>query len=155
MQQEQGKSGTDSLMRGGLGHLVKAARNAIFATSERELAPLGLTSATFIVVIGVMRHRARTAKDVCAFAGVDALDISGFSDRRAAKGRVRSNADRRQMEVELPDKRRALSPHIMPARVRLPAIPRWIFNQGCCPVAVPSAVFAGERIRCFFTNTFV
>lgn len=117
-QKPQTAAGLDHLMNGGLGHLVNAARNAIFARLEEELAPLELTTAQFIVVIGAMRGRARTVNEFCTFAGVDAGAMSRLLDRLEAKGivrRTRGDADRRQVQVELTEKGHALSPQIMPA----------------------------------------
>jgi DNA-binding MarR family transcriptional regulator len=122
MQQERGEAGIDYLMNGGLGQLVSAARNAIFAKLEVELAPLELTSAQFIVVIGAMRGRARTVNEFCLFAGADAGSMSRLLDRLEAKGivrRTRAEADRRQVQVELTEKGHALSPQIMPALARV------------------------------------
>lgn len=122
MQQERSEAGIDYLMNGGLGHLVNAARNAIFAKLEVELAPLELTSAQFIVVIGAMRGRARTVNEFCLFAGADAGSMSRLLDRLEAKGivrRTRGDADRRQVQVELTEKGHALSPQIMPALARV------------------------------------
>lgn len=119
---KQDDTGIDYLMNGGLGHLVSGARNAIFARLEVELAPLELTSAQFIVVIGAMRGRARTVNEFCTFAGVDAGAMSRLLDRLEAKGivrRLRGDADRRQVQVELTDKGHALSPQIMPALSRV------------------------------------
>ncbi|RYE93033.1 MAG: MarR family transcriptional regulator, partial [Oxalobacteraceae bacterium] len=118
MQMEPDEAGIDYLMNGGLGHLVSAARNAIFAKLETELAPLELTSAQFVVVIGAMRGRARTVSEFCTFAGIDAGSMSRLLDRLEAKDivrRTRGEADRRQVQVELTDKGRGLSPQIMPA----------------------------------------
>ena len=122
MEQEQGGAGIDYLMNGGLGQLVSAARNAIHAQLEIELAPLELTSAQFVVVIGAMRGRARTVNEFCQFAGVDAGSMSRLLDRLEAKGivrRSRAGLDRRQVQVELTDKGHALSPLIMPAIERV------------------------------------
>lgn len=122
MQHEQDDTGIEYLMNGGLGQLVTATRNAIFARLEVELAPLELTAAQFIVVIGAMRGRARTVNEFCAFAGVDAGAMSRLLDRLEAKGivrRTRGDVDRRQVQVELTDKGRALSPQIMPALTRV------------------------------------
>lgn len=122
MQQEQITSGLEYMLNGGLGHLTSAVRNAIFARLETELAPLELTSAQFIVVIGAMRGRAKTVNEFCAFAGIDAGSMSRLLDRLEAKGivrRVREGADRRQVQVELTAKGLALSPEIMPAIARV------------------------------------
>jgi DNA-binding MarR family transcriptional regulator len=115
--QLHGEVGIEYLVGGGLGHLVNAVRNAIFAQLESELAPLELTSAQFIVVIGAMRGRARTVNEFCAFAGIDAGSMSRLLDRLEAKDivrRVRGDADRRQVQVELTEKGQQLSPQIMP-----------------------------------------
>lgn len=122
MDQPENGAGLEYLMGGGLGHLSNAVRNAIFEQLERELAPLELTSAQFIVVIGAMRGRARTVNEFCAFAGVDAGSMSRLLDRLEAKDivrRVRDGADRRQVQVELTAKGAALSPQIMPAIERV------------------------------------
>jgi DNA-binding MarR family transcriptional regulator len=69
-----------------------------------------------------MRGRARTVSEFCAFAGVDAGAMSRLLDRLEAKGivrRMRGDPDRRQVQVELTDKGRALSPQIMPALARV------------------------------------
>lgn len=122
MQQDEADAGIDYLMNGGLGYLVNATRNAVFARLELELAPLELTAAQFVVVIGAMRGRARTVNEFCAFAGVDAGAMSRLLDRLEAKGivrRARADSDRRQVQVELTAKGRALSPQIMPALARV------------------------------------
>lgn len=106
----------DYLISGGLGHLVTAVRNAIFAALEHELAPLELTASQFIVVIGAMRGRARTVNEFCQFAGIDAGPMSRLLDRLEVKDiirRTRDNEDRRQVNVELTPKGTALYPQIM------------------------------------------
>ncbi len=115
--QQRGDIGIDYLISGGLGYMINSVRNTIFAALETELAPLELTSAQFVVVIAAMRGRARTVKEFCTFAGVEAGPMSRLLDRLEAKGivrRVRDVADRRQVQVELTDKGRQLSPQIMP-----------------------------------------
>jgi DNA-binding MarR family transcriptional regulator len=122
MQQERIDLGLEYLTGGGLGHLTSAVRNAIFARLETELAPLELTAAQFIVVIGAMRGKARTVNEFCSFAGIDAGSMSRLLDRLEAKGivrRVRHGADRRHVQVELTEKGQALSPQIMPAIARV------------------------------------
>lgn len=117
MRQNDGEASIEYLAGGGLGHLVNAVRNTIFAQLESELAPLELTSAQFIVVIGAMRGRARTVNEFCAFAGIDAGSMSRLLDRLEAKGivrRVRGHTDRRQVQVELTEKGQQLSTQLMP-----------------------------------------
>lgn len=117
MRQGDGEAAIEYLIGGGLGHLVNAVRNAIFAELEHELAPLELTSAQFIVVIAAMRGRARTVNEFCAYAGIDAGSMSRLLDRLEAKDivrRVRGDADRRQVQVQLTEKGQQLSPQIMP-----------------------------------------
>jgi DNA-binding MarR family transcriptional regulator len=106
----------DYLISGGLSHLVNAVRNAVFMALEHELAPLDLTASQFVVVIGAMRGRARTINEFCQFAGIDAGPMSRLLDRLEAKDivrRVRDSADRRQVNVELTVKGRALYPQVM------------------------------------------
>ena len=122
MQPDQHDDAIDYLVNGGLGHLANGVRNAIFARLEVELAPLELTSAQFVVVIGAMRGRARTVNEFCAFAGTDAGSMSRLLDRLEAKGivrRTRAGVDRRQVQVVLTEKGQALSPLIMPAIARV------------------------------------
>jgi DNA-binding MarR family transcriptional regulator len=106
----------DNLIGGGLGHLVNAVRNAVFTVLEHELAPLELTSAQFVVVIGAMRGRARTVNEFCQFAAIDAGPMSRLLDRLEAKDivrRTRDSLDRRQVNVELTAKGSALYPQVM------------------------------------------
>jgi DNA-binding MarR family transcriptional regulator len=122
MQPDQHEAGLDYLVNGGLGQLTTAVRNAILARLEVELAPLELTSAQFVVVIGAMRGKARTVNEFCAFAGTDAGSMSRLLDRLEAKGivrRTRAGLDRRQVQVVLTEKGQALSPLIMPAIARV------------------------------------
>jgi DNA-binding MarR family transcriptional regulator len=124
MQPDQYDTGLEYLVNGGLGQLTSAVRNAILARLEVELAPLELTSAQFVVVIGAMRGKARTVNEFCAFAGTDAGSMSRLLDRLEAKGivrRTRAGLDRRQVQVVLTEKGQALSPLIMPAIARVNA----------------------------------
>jgi len=114
---QRADNGIDYLTSGGLGYLVNTVRNTIFAALETELAPLELTSAQFVVVIAAMRGRARTVNEFCAYAGVEPGAMSRLLDRLESKGivrRVRADADRRQVQVELTEKGQQLSPQIMP-----------------------------------------
>ncbi|TWI60890.1 DNA-binding MarR family transcriptional regulator [Pseudoduganella lurida] len=97
------------------GYLISQARNALYASLDREMLPLDLTASQFIVVIGAMRERARTVNEFCRLAGIAPGPMSRLLDRMEAKGIVRRERDRqdaRQVHVTLTEKGVALYPQI-------------------------------------------
>jgi len=121
-------SALEELNNGQFGYLTSQTRNAFFAGLDREMQPSGLTAAQFVVVIGAMRYRTRTANDFCQLAGVEPGPMSRLLDRLEAKGivlRVRGLQDRRQVNITLTEKGAALYPEI---NARLHKVYRTLLN---------------------------
>ena len=100
---------------GQFGYLISQTRNALYAALDKEMLPLDLTASQFVVVIGAMRHHARTVNEFCQLAGIEPGPMSRLLDRLEAKGivrRVRDLDDRRQVNVALTEKGVALYPQI-------------------------------------------
>lgn len=107
-----------TLYGGDLGYLINQARNAVLAAMERELAPLEVTAAQFIVVLGIAHKRAGTPSEMAKLLGSDSGATTRLLDRIESKGiirRVRSAEDRRAVNVELTEKGQELHPQIMAA----------------------------------------
>ena len=114
----------NNMAGGGLGFLLTQARNAFLADIERELAPLNITAAQFMVVIGIAHERARTLTEFSAYLGYDSGAMKRLLDRVEEKGmirRVRSLEDRRSLTLELTDAGRELYPRIMVAVTKVHA----------------------------------
>jgi DNA-binding MarR family transcriptional regulator len=106
----------NTMLGGGLGFLLTQARNVVLADIERGLAPLNLTAAQFMVIIGIAHERARTLTEFSNYLGYDSGAMKRLLDRVEEKGmirRVRSLEDRRSQRLELTDEGRALYPRIM------------------------------------------
>ncbi|MYN08577.1 MarR family winged helix-turn-helix transcriptional regulator [Pseudoduganella aquatica] len=108
----------NQMFSGGLGFLLTQARSGFLADMERELAPLNITSAQFMVVVGIAHERASTLTEFCDFMGYDSGAMKRLLDRVEEKGvirRVRSLEDRRSQILELTEEGVALYPQIMEA----------------------------------------
>jgi DNA-binding MarR family transcriptional regulator len=107
-----------SLYDGRLGYLINQARNAVLDAIEHELAPLNVTAAQFIVVIGIAHRRAGSPSEISRLLGSDSGATTRLLDRIERKGiirRVRSAHDRRSVNIELTSKGKELHPQIMEA----------------------------------------
>jgi DNA-binding MarR family transcriptional regulator len=108
----------NKMFGGGLGFLLVQARNTFLADMENEMAPLNLTAAQFLVVVGIAHKRARTLTEFSAFLGYDSGAMKRLLDRVEEKGiirRVRCSEDRRSQILELTDEGTALYPRVMQA----------------------------------------
>jgi len=108
----------NQMFGGGLGFLLVQARNTFLADMEHEMAPLNLTAAQFLVVVGIAHERARTLTEFSAFLGYDSGAMKRLLDRVEEKGiirRVRNSNDRRSLILELTEEGRALYPRVMQA----------------------------------------
>lgn len=101
--------------RNGLGYLVNSVRNALYAALEQDLARLNLTAAQLVVVVAIARDRLQTIGELGAYAGIDMGAMSRLINRLEEKGivrRVRGDADKRAVLVELTPSGRRLYPQI-------------------------------------------
>lgn len=109
---------------GGFGYLINETRNAMFSAIEKELEPLNITSAQFIVVVGMAHNRASTLTEFSRLLGYDTGAMTRLLDRIEQKGiikRVRSTTDRRTVNIELTPRGRELYPQIKAALDRVHA----------------------------------
>jgi DNA-binding MarR family transcriptional regulator len=105
-----------NMFGGAMGYLLTQARNHHLAAIERELAPLNITSAQFMVVVGIAHERGKTLTELSAFLGYDSGAMKRLLDRVEEKGiirRVPCPNDRRSQILELTDSGRQLYPQIM------------------------------------------
>ncbi|WP_255371192.1 MarR family winged helix-turn-helix transcriptional regulator [Cupriavidus sp. YR651] len=101
------------LSSGDLGYLVTQVRNQVLASIERELAPLQLTAAQFVVLNILINGRGRTLSEFCKLIGYDSGAMTRLLDRIESKGfirRVENPSDRRSYLVELTDAGTAIFP---------------------------------------------
>ncbi len=108
----------NNMHSGGLGHLLARARLAYMNEIEKLLAPHNITSAQFMIVVGIVHQRARTLTEFSAFLGYDTGAMKRLLDRIEDKGiirRSRSSSDRRTVHVELTAAGTALYPKIIEA----------------------------------------
>ena len=111
------KSKTSSAMSqlgsGELGFLITGVRNAIWSSIERELQPLGITAAQFVVFNSIAKGRGCTIGELCRVLGYDSGAMTRLLDRIEKKGLVRRVAnpdDRRSYLIELTEQSAALVP---------------------------------------------
>jgi DNA-binding MarR family transcriptional regulator len=101
------------LSTGELGFLITGVRNAIWSSIERELQPLDITAAQFVVFNTIAKGRASTIGDLCRVLGYDSGAMTRLLDRIETKGLVRRVAnpdDRRSYLIELTEQSAALVP---------------------------------------------
>ncbi|GLC91042.1 MarR family transcriptional regulator [Cupriavidus sp. TA19] len=101
------------LSSGELGFLVTDVRNQLLAGVERELEPLQITAAQFVVLNSIMSGKGRTLSEFCRLLGYDSGAMTRLLDRIEAKGiirRVVNPTDRRSFIVELTEQGQAVFP---------------------------------------------
>ncbi len=101
------------LSTGELGYLVTEVRNHLLAGLERELEPLQITAAQFVVLNSIRSGKGRTLSEFCRLLAYDSGAMTRLLDRIEAKGiirRVENPADRRSHIVELTEQGQAVFP---------------------------------------------
>ena len=108
-----------------VGYLVARVRTSLFAAIDREMAPLGVSLAQFVILMNVAQARASCAADLAREQSTDTGSMTRMIDRLVRKGllrRVRDPKDRRVVRLELTAPGRRL------AR-RLPAVAVKVLNH--------------------------
>ncbi|MEO6800529.1 MAG: MarR family transcriptional regulator [Rhodanobacter sp.] len=109
----KGSSVMAQLSTGELGFMVSGVRNAIWSAIERELQPLDITAAQFVVFNSIAKGRGSTIGDLCRVLGYDSGAMTRLLDRIEKKGLIRRVAnpdDRRSYLIELTEQSAALVP---------------------------------------------
>jgi DNA-binding MarR family transcriptional regulator len=108
-----------------VGYLVARVRASLFAAVDREMAPLGVSAAQFVILLNVAQQRASCAADLAREQSTDTGSMTRMIDRLVRKGllrRARDAKDRRVVRLELTEAGRRL------AR-RLPAVAVKVLNH--------------------------
>ena len=96
-------------------YLMRRIMIAVATEVERELEPCGLTNAQWVPLFKLHRGSAGTAAELARECHLDAGAMTRMLDRLETKGfvrRVRSDADRRVVNLELTDEGRATASQI-------------------------------------------
>ena len=105
-----------------VGLLIGLVRSQMMASLDDELADLGLTGAQLPVLHWICQSQEATAATLCRSIGSDTGSMTRMLDRLEEKGfvrRVRSQADRRVVRLELTAAGKALRPMITPRVVKV------------------------------------
>lgn len=105
-----------------VGLLIGMLRSQLMAALDDELADLGLTGAQLPVLHWIRQMPEATAATLCRSIGSDTGSMTRMLDRLEEKGfvrRVRSQADRRVVRLELTAAGKALWPMINPRVVKV------------------------------------
>ena len=106
----------------GIGAYIARARRTIVEAIDRELAPLGISHAQWIVVMLLGDGAACTAAELCKILIYDPGAMTRLLDRLETKGvlrRVRTRDDRRSVRLELTAEGKKLYPRILEALVQV------------------------------------
>lgn len=106
----------------GIGAHIGRSRRTIVEAIDRELAPLGISHAQWIVVMLLGDGAASTAAELCKILIYDPGAMTRLLDRLQKKGvlrRVRTKEDRRTVHLELTAEGNKLYPRILEALVQV------------------------------------
>lgn len=95
-----------------IGYLLKRAGGQLTTTIDRALAEFDMTHAQLGIFLRLLHGKANTAADLAREMVIDTGAMTRALDRLEEKGfirRLRSNADRRVVEVSLTDKGKSLA----------------------------------------------
>jgi DNA-binding MarR family transcriptional regulator len=95
-----------------IGYLLKRAGGQLTTTLDRALAEFDMTHAQLGIFLRLLHGKANTAADLAREMVIDTGAMTRALDRLEEKGfirRLRSNADRRVVEVSLTEKGKSLA----------------------------------------------
>jgi DNA-binding MarR family transcriptional regulator len=98
-----------------IGYLINRVRTEFIEAIDRELAPLDVTAAQYIIMGHLAHNLADSASQLCKGISYDPGAMTRMIDRLEAKGfirRVRSSEDRRAVNLELTDEGKAVFPKL-------------------------------------------
>jgi DNA-binding MarR family transcriptional regulator len=101
-----------------VGRLLTQVKMAMSDALDEELAPLGITSAQFVILVMLADADADSASNLCRSASYDQGAMTRMIDRLERKAlvrRVRSPDDRRRINLELTSEGRAVYPKLIAA----------------------------------------
>jgi len=108
--------------RESIGFLLQRARLQILDDLDRELEPLGITSAQFIILVRLSEQEVGSAAGLCRGVSYDPGAMTRMIDRLEKKGlirRVRRADDRRKVDIRLTPEGRAVRPKLIATVVKV------------------------------------
>ena len=108
--------------REGLGYVLARARKTYILALEQELAPYDINSSQWAVILNLADGHAGTAGELCKVMRYNPGAMTRLLDRLEEKGvvrRIRTEADRRTIQLELTTAGKALRPRIVMALVNV------------------------------------
>ncbi len=109
-------------VRDGIGFLLQRARMEILDDLDRELEPLGITSAQYVILVRLAERDVDSASGLCRGVSYDPGAMTRMIDRLEKKGlvrRVRRADDRRKVDLELTAEGKAVRPKLIAAVVKV------------------------------------
>jgi MarR family transcriptional regulator, multiple antibiotic resistance protein MarR len=106
----------------GLGLLLQRARMQILDDLDKELEPLEITAAQFVVLVRLSEVGFGSASGLCRGVSYDPGAMTRMIDRLEKKGlvrRVRRADDRRKVDLELTAEGKAVRPKLIAAVVKV------------------------------------
>jgi MarR family transcriptional regulator, multiple antibiotic resistance protein MarR len=108
--------------RDSIGFLLQRARMEILDDLDRELEPLDITAAQFVILVRLSEENVGSAAGLCRGVSYDPGAMTRMIDRLEKKGlvrRVRRADDRRKVDLELTAEGKAVRPKLIAAIVKV------------------------------------
>jgi DNA-binding MarR family transcriptional regulator len=108
--------------RAGLGFLLHRVRIALLDDLDRELEPLGITAAQYVVLVRLSKEAVTSSTHLCRDVSYDPGAMTRMIDRLEKKGlvqRVRRADDRRKVDLQLTPEGVAVQPKLIEAAVQV------------------------------------
>ena len=108
--------------RDGIGFLLQRARMQILDDLDKELEPLDITAAQFVILVRLSEENVGSASGLCRGVSYDPGAMTRMIDRLEKKGlvrRVRRADDRRKVDLELTAEGKAARPKLIAAVVKV------------------------------------
>lgn len=106
--------------RAGLGRLLSQVRVEIMEALDRELAPLDITAAQYVILVTLAEGPTDSASGLCKGVSYDPGAMTRMIDRLERKGlvqRIRCPDDRRKINLELTAEGKAVYPQLIESAV--------------------------------------
>jgi DNA-binding MarR family transcriptional regulator len=106
--------------RAGLGRLLSQVRVEIMEALDRELAPLDITAAQYVILVTLAEGPTDSASGLCKGVSYDPGAMTRMIDRLERKGlvqRIRCPEDRRKINLELTAEGKAVYPRLIESAV--------------------------------------
>jgi len=108
--------------REGLGFLLTRAKLQLLDDLDKELEPLDITAAQFVILVRLSEEDVASASGLCRGVSYDPGAMTRMIDRLEKKGlvrRVRRGDDRRKVDLELTAEGKAVRPKLIAAVVKV------------------------------------